>query len=276
MSSEGSDKLAVVDGSTITEFKLGELIIDSTVQRSTLNERRAQEMALVFDWEAFGLPAVSVRQNGDVIKIDGMHRCRAAEIYLEDSGEDTFNHPVRCEAWYGLSHEEEAQIFLKRNATSKVGTVDRFKVRLTAKDATALAINEMIGRYGWSVSGTKAKSTLACIFVLEKWWDINPAALEKALKVATAAWGYNKDAGDGRVLDGLAMFMNFYDAAVDMPDLVDNLKKSGTAGDLIGQAVSYKSVTKVTTGRAVCQIVLVTYNTGRRSTKVPEFTGREK
>ncbi len=260
--------------SEIREFNLAALTVDPEVQRTHLDEKRARAIAEKFNWDAFGYPAVSERDNGEVVILDGMHRVKGALLRAyADNPDATPSVRAECEVWKGLTKVQEAAIFLDRNKTAVVAKVDQFLVRIIAGDEVAVAIADMLDKYGWRVSPTGGEATVQAVVTLEKYWVANPWVAEKAVEVATSAWAHDRYALDNRVLGGLCVFFQRYEGAVDIRDLVARLTTNLRPGDLIGTASVYHKTMHMPMARAAAEIIIETYNKRRQTSKLPVFSG---
>lgn len=258
---------------TIERRQLSKLIVDPSVQRS-LVPTRVEAMAASFDYAAFGTPCVSARKNGTVVILDGQHRIEARRLYNSSvfpNGEFA-DEEIEVEVFYNLTPQEEAEIFLGRNNTRPVTALSKFLVRLTAEDPIALGVRDLIKKHGWSL-GNPAEGFMTAVSALERAYNMNQWALDMAIATATGAWGHQVDAGDGRIIAGLAKFYDFHGTAARADDVVNKLKASGTPAAMIGRATTLKAALGCTPAQAVAQEATNIYNSGRRVYRLEAVLG---
>jgi hypothetical protein len=241
------------------------LIVDRRVQRP-LRPTRAAKIAAEMNLDALGLLAVSHRESGEYAIIDGAHRAEALRI-LGFTNDD-----VMCEVYTGLTLAEEAAMFRLRNNSEKVGYLDRFRVRVVEGEPTALAIADLLGRYGWKVENQTYDGVFAAVQRIERIYLLEPLAAERALSTLTRAWGHEHNAADGRIVEGLGLFYHRYGGAVDIDELTDRLSKfPGGPGKLIGSARGLRDLVGSTVPKAVAEIVVELYNARRKTRGLPSW-----
>lgn len=242
----------------IKKVKASETIVDLIVQRD-LDMRRVRSMAGEIRLEAIGTLCVSKRDNGDLAVIDGGHR-RAALI---EAGEgDT---PVNAEVYSGLTLADEAALFRYRNNTQKVGYHDRFRVRLIEGEETAVEVEALAKKHGWAVIADPSSNDpiLLSVKKLEQLFLMDEDVADLTLEVVTRAWGYNYDAVDYRILDGLSRFLKRYWKDVDEVDLA--VKLSGlNPSTLISRGQGLRESIATSQGMAIAELITEAYNKGKK------------
>lgn len=180
------------------KIKPSQTVVDERYQRE-FDEKRARAMADAFDPALFGVPVLSRRADGTLVRIDAQHRLGAAEMAgLGDV-------PVLCEVHEGLTVAEEAELFLKLNGgRSAVRAFDKFRARLVAKEPIAIEIVSTLKSLGLKVEKTQAKRSVCAVQALDavyhrgnlretldtltRWGDGEPAAYENQLIKAVSAF----------------------------------------------------------------------------------------
>lgn len=251
----------------IEKIPASRLIVDPNIQRD-LEVGRVEKMTKDFDPDALGVLTVSKRADGTFHIIDGQHRAEAAKI----AKGETF--PLPCQVWTGLSVESEARMFRLLNNTAKVDALPLFRVRLVEGEDTAVAINEIIEENGWKLASTTGnpRNGLVAVAVLERLYRRNPEALSKALATVIRAWGSDRPANDGRLIEGIGWLYHRYGAAVDVAELVPKLSMyAGGPGNFIGRARTLRDALGVSLPSAVAEIAVEVYNKGRRTRALPPW-----
>jgi hypothetical protein len=126
----------------IVELKLMELDIPVEYQRQ-LSPSRVRTIASNFRKYAAGYPLVNVRENGKCVVIDGHHRISA----MRRNGIAT----CMCEVAYGLSLEQEAQLFDDRNSgVKRTSSLQRIPAKRIYGDTTTAGIDRVLAMIGLS------------------------------------------------------------------------------------------------------------------------------
>lgn len=131
------------------------LLLDERYQR-TQNKEKVSVIASHWSWQACGCILVASRKVGDAIKyfvFDGGHRVEAAkklpDVVL-----------LPCMVFEAMSVAEEAESFLKvARERRPITGLERFKAEVTAKDATAKLVLELVHQAGRKVG----KDDVACV-----------------------------------------------------------------------------------------------------------------
>lgn len=245
---------------TIKKVRANDLTVDITVQRD-LDFARVRLMAKDLRLEAIGTLCVSKRDDGSQVVIDGGHR-RAA---LVEAGEgDT---PVNAEVYTGLTLADEAALFRYRNNTQKVGYLDRFRVRLIEGEKVAVEVEQLARKHGWAVISVPGSTDplLLSVKKLEQLYTNDKDVAALTLEVVTRAWGYNYDAVDYRILDGVARFLKRYWKDVDDDDLVIKLSSySGGPESLVMRGQSLRETLITSQGMAIAELITDAYNKGKK------------
>lgn len=177
--------------SSLRIFRAEELMIDPDVQLAfALNESRWRAMAANFNRAGLGVLA-TVPCNGDAPKgktqsiIDGRHRFLAAlSIGIKE---------FRCDEHTEIDyHDVTAKAAVKQlfDAARHVGALERFLIRVKAKEPKATEISEVVTAAGF-VIGSRAGSSadnrkLSCVVVIELLHKtLGPDGLRRTLQLNT-------------------------------------------------------------------------------------------
>lgn len=145
-----------------SEIKVDDLVIDLSYQRYP-NENKVNEIVKNFDMDAVGVIICSMRDDGTLAVLDGGHRVAALRMLgLNDS-------TVNCLVYFGLSIEDEANIFNMMNDNrTKPKTNDLFKAKVVAKDADSVALNKIFEKHKLSVLDRPANNGIRAIGTISK------------------------------------------------------------------------------------------------------------
>jgi len=174
------------DKPIIRWIEKGDLLLSEEYQRDASTKQRVHNIASDFSWSKFCPLAVSQDNKGRLWVIDGGHRLRA--VLMRD---DIASIPCSVTQSNGL--EYEARIFADQaKARKPVGSYDRFKALVVARDKTAMAVNELLIKNGYSAwSNTDKKYTFQALGALTKMINRDPS-------LAEAVFGFVADmANDG-------------------------------------------------------------------------------
>lgn len=163
-----------------------------------------------WDPNKVGILVVSSREDGDLIVLEGQHRLASLRLLLHNG--QRINESLWSEVYFGLSLEEEADMFIGRNTRRNVHIIDKFKARRVAGEPVANAI--------WNALQTrklhidfKPANGYACVSVLEKVYSWG--VLDQTLDLIETVWPNDtpafRTAKHSRVIvEGVGLFFGFY------------------------------------------------------------------
>lgn len=253
-------------GFTETMVPVGELSVDRQVQRSTVDFRKVERLKKTWNPNAAGLIVVSQRNAVDKIVIDGMHRYLAYAQLTDNQGE------MLAQVFTGLSLEEEAQLFLDTNYGNQPTLLDKFRVRVVARDDVAVSVNRMVRAYGWDISNNAANGNVSAVGALERIYkigealELEPHLLQSTIMVITHAWGQERGGAQAVILEGIAALIAENDVNLDLKRLETALKTypGGPLG-LHTDATSLAALKQGKVSMAVAIQVTDHYNKGRKT-----------
>lgn len=250
--------------SRIETRRLDLLTTDPDIQRP-LDEKRVQDIAIRFNWQAFGVPTVSRRGDGQEVILDGQHRVHAARACgFASTG-------VKVLVYQGLTREQEAEIFRLLNNTKSLTAIDKFLVALVEKDPITLDINRMIEAVGMKVvrSGDRA---FKAVVAARKVYETEPDALARTLTVLTQAWGAKAIAVDSRLVAGMGLIAIRYGALFDPRRATTRLARyPGGADGVVGAARGLSHLRSMPIGEAVADVLVNAYNGQSKTGRIPEW-----
>jgi hypothetical protein len=259
-------------GFEMVQRKVGDLYVDSNVQRS-LRDSRVKQLAASFRPDALGVLTTSYRSAKRIHVIDGQHRYCAAEL-AEYSG------PIMTMQYYGLSIPQEAALFRLLNDTDKVSKVDAFLVSCVEKNPDSLRLAESMTRHGWHVgAGGTAASRITAIGSLERVYAKSPDAAEATLAVLAAAFGHRSAAVQGPMILGLGLVLARHtDPApedgpkIDVNELIKRLSNvPGGPDGIVGNARGLKITYTGDLSKQVARVIVDLYNLRKRTNALPQW-----
>jgi hypothetical protein len=259
--------------STIRTVALDDITIDPRVQRAEgVDQRRINRMIDGFDPDALGVLILSLRADGTLVCLDGMHR-RALAMQAG------WKKPVDARVFTGLRLDEEAALFLLYNDKKDPSAISRFKARVLACDEVAVDINNIVTEQGWTVRQAADVGTITAVDALEAVYRTGagsltdgayPVLTERTIATITDTWGHEPIAVHQTVLKGVAQLYGRYGSAVDTPKLVREMQDTQPRV-LIGRAKTLKDVQGGTVPAALAKILVSLHNNRRRSNLLPEW-----
>lgn len=253
-------------------LRIADMKVDPRAQR-LLRRVWVKRHVAQFDANQIGTVVIS-RRNGSLWIIDGQHRI---ELLRSVGWGDQ---AVYCETFQGLTIQEEAALFLKRNDKISVRTFDKFQVSLTEQDETACAIARIVGAAGLSIAEGNRDGSISAVSALLHLYggagvsseQDGAAALRKTLQTINAAWGNQAANFQGQVMEGIGLIHLRYGSKVDQGALVGTLSKvGGGAVGLLGQAKGLRETHGGSLPYSVGAAIVLRYNRGRRAGKLDSW-----
>lgn len=249
----------------IRQLSVTALIVDRDVQRG-IDRNRVAKIADDLDLEAIGTITVSHRGNGSYHVIDGQHRVEALRLAGGD-GEK-----IDCRIFDGLTIEDEARLFRLLNNTARLQALDKFRVRVVEGEEIAVAINDILIRHGWKLSGGASDGSFSAVAAVERIWNRDTSAVDRTINTITRAWGHMAIASNGFIVEGIGAVYARYGDAIDDTNLADRLARyPGGPAKLIGSARGLKDAYRFTVQTAISDLIVEIYNVNRRTKALPPW-----
>lgn len=258
-----------------TSFKIGKSIFiplrdlkPHPLAQRALDTAHAQAIGENFDPALMGELTVAETRRGRRWIIDGQHRHAGALRFL--NGDDA--QQVACRVIEVEDDAEAARLFLGLNTHKSVRTLDKFFVRVVAKDVNALGVTAILDRYGLKVTRTRGEGSVQAVDACETVFARKSGALllDRVIGVLHQAWGNDPDAYHGQLIRGLGLLLARYGDVVDLADLVRKIaKRSGPLG-VIARARDLKIAIGGSIAQAVAEHIRGEYNKGRRTERLEE------
>lgn len=235
-------------------------LIDPDIQRGEVT-KEIEKFSKEFNPLALGTLTISVRENGVWSVVDGQQR-------LATSRRVGYTEPIPVNFHYGLSKDEEAQLFLALNDRRSVTALSRFKTRVTAQEPAALGISQILQDLGITVgtgTGFSAIQTADKVYGQKN----GPGKLRWSLEMVQAIYDSEGKGGvyNGDVIEAFALIYSHYAGLVDVVRLTEKLGSvGGGIHNLIGRGRTVQSVIPGTkTHEGIAEAILSHYNKGKRS-----------
>ena len=261
--------------SKLVELHAREFSMDLKVQRE-VDMNRVEQMAAKFQPHALGIITASRRADGHTYCLDGGHRISAARMANYDG-------LIATRLFTDLTLSEEAELFLTLNRSRPIMPIDRFKVRLTMEEPVAVAINDVLKRYGLHVEWANNASlgTISAISTLEKIYfgacvrdkGEYPDLVDKVIKALKRAYGENADRTtySRGVLEGMGLFVATFGHKIDW-DRLNYVLEGTSPRQFVVQARTLRDAKARGggLGKAAAEVLHQMYN-HRYKEKLPDF-----
>lgn len=177
--------------------------------------KRINKMSQNYDPNGIGTITLSYRDNCYWVN-DGQHRIALLELL----GYEGFV----CQVIYGLSYEQEAALYNTLNDHKSQTPLSRFNAKLLSHNSDAINLNNLVRGLNLSIADKNGCDGIKCISTLERWFSINPEALERALIILSFSWPGNMHALNNQMIDGTCSFVHNYGEKITPIKMIDRLK----------------------------------------------------
>lgn len=173
-------------------------------------QHRVDQLAAEFDPEQIGYPVLNKRADdaNHFWIIDGQHRVLA----LKAIGWGDQN--VQCEVYEGLTEQQEAEVFLRRNNKLNVTAFDEFRIAVAAGREDECDINRILMAQGLRLDGSSQPGAVRAVGALRKVYAYSPATLARTLKILNES--FDGMGLDGHIIHGVGMVCQRFNG--EMPD----------------------------------------------------------
>ena len=252
---------------------VSDLMIDSRIQRQEgADQRRVDHIAGHFNPAALGTIIVSLRDNGDLAILDGMHRSAGAKKAGYDG-------PIKAQVFVGLTLAEEAELFLLFNNTKSPSAITKFVVKVVTGDPSSVELDSIIRKHGWRIRASVQPGSIAAVEALEKVYRRGggplavgryPLITDKTLAVITEAWGHDFAGANGHIIGGLGQVFARFEDSVDQHKLVTEIAHTMPT-TLVARAKQLRDVQGGTVPAAMAKILAGLHNNRRRTNLLPDW-----
>lgn len=258
--------------SEIDWVSLNRIRTDHDVNTRYVDQNWVDARVPKFDPDKLGTPVLSARPDGTFVVLDGQNR---VELCRRVGWGDQ---KILCKVFTGLDKRQEAELFLGHNDARPVQAFAKFMARITAGESDAVAIAGIVAKSGWELYPAAADKKIAAVAALEKIWKTTPpndagwrgTTLTAVLAMATEAWGYQRDAANGHVLQGLGLVINRFGNVLETVPLTRKLSARRPI-DVLADARGRHSYNGGVLAACVAESVVHLYNTHRRQGALPPW-----
>lgn len=260
---------------TVSRPKIGsvrpaDVTTDERAQR-TLDPKRVKEIADNFSHESLGIPAVSSREDGTMVWIDG--QTRGAALCAKGLG----TKPIPCQVYSGLTLAEEAALFRRLNNTKAITSADLFRIAVTEGDPIAVASEKALRLAGWSMAQGRP-NTMRALNTVYTCWERDEQATRRALVTLAQAWGPTTISGNLVFVRGMWMFAYRYGAPemeIDFDKLAAKLaRQRGGAKIFLAEVRANADTRRISKPDGFADVVTNVWNKGQRSRVLPTWATR--
>jgi hypothetical protein len=254
-------------------IRVDELHVDPDAQRA-LRPAWRDQIAREFDRTKLGI--IHVTPNGDGYKtMDGQHRTEA----MRKLG--LAHERVLCLVYEGLSRQEQATIFLGINNSKQVRTYDKFRVRITQGEPVAVDIARIVDSVGLYIFDQKSDGAVRAVSQLENIYTGRtlklkdgpyPEHLAWSLSILKDAWGYDANAFDAPILEGMGALILRFGDRIDRARLATKLASfPGGPRGVLGKGRMLKDIKGITLKNGIAEVLADAYNNQLRSNALPAW-----
>lgn len=243
---------------TALNLTVNDLKIAPNAQRA-LSLPWARKIGAAFDIKKCGPIMVSPRgPDGKYTILDGQHRWAGAK-FAGYTG--PFTSVVVSDA---TDEQKQAEAFLAFNNQKAVSNVDKFKVRVTAKDPLACEIDRELRAFGLVMG-----SQVTCVNELERVANRSSEQLSRTLKIITQAWSGRAKFANALCVRAVSRLVN--ERTFDQNHMIERLKEIEPVA-LIAKANAGRELLGQSRDTAAVNLLVRLYNKSRRSDLLEEFT----
>jgi len=183
------------------------------------------------------LSVTSPNEKGLHHVIDGQHRKAAVEMKF---GPDELVPCIICDV---SESSRAARMFDEINTSRKAPrAIDLFKIRVEAREAIEVEINEIVNQCGLEVTSNSGEGSISCVSTLQNVrLKFSGPILAETLKTILNVWGYDRKAVGGDIVAGFASFLNEY-PNVYRRGLIEAMQELYTPAQLSRYAKSRKEL----------------------------------
>ena len=198
---------------------------DPTYQRQ-ITQSRVNQIVKDFKHDVLNEPKVSKRSDGFYYVFDGDH---SVTVHKQIYGENT---PILCKVFYGLTVEEEKDLFLQQNGFARpVSSCDKIRAMYNTGDKSVIDMVSCAKICGIDVAidrsscfaGDKKIIAIEAAYAVYK--DIGHDGFINVLTVIKKAWDAESTALTRGFLKGLGYIYKRFGSMVTNEKLINALKK---------------------------------------------------
>jgi hypothetical protein len=233
--------------------RLRDLITEPKFNRP-ISEQWVARLVADFQVSRLGRIALSRREDGTLIILDGQHRIRA----LRDKGVPEDSKVIPADVYTDLSRAEEALLFVHLNQTKHVSSFEKYRALLVGGDPETRNIDSIVRSHQLVVAPGKKDGAVGCVDALRRLYNMGEpagAVLSRTLMTIHEAWGEASEAYGSALLRGVGLYLND-NREMDPRDLGAALVRGpGAPINLIGWAKAIAGTHRMAMDKAIAQII---------------------
>jgi hypothetical protein len=235
---------------------ISDLVVHWPEAQRLLSEKKAKDIAEIFDPDMFGTVTVSPLADGKYHVDDGWTRVSAARQRYGDKEK------VPCTVVPADTERRAAEIFHQMNGRrSRPTSLEMFKTAVTAKFKDELGVTEICSRLGLKVSNSGAPGAIrACTALLSVYRQHGGDVLFETLNLIHATWGLDSTAYDAQIIRGMASFLVKSNETIDGVKFSKKLARKFTPGKLLASAKATREAFGDSMSLAVCALIHDAYD----------------
>jgi uncharacterized protein DUF6551 len=242
-----------IDPARYETVRLRDIITDPRFNRP-ISDQWVARLVADFDVARLGRIALSRRDDGTLVILDGQHRCRA----LRDKGVPDDAKVIPADVYEGLGRSAEALLFVHLNQTKHVSSLEKYRALLVAADPETRGIDSVVRAQGLIVNSGGKDGSIGCIDALRRLYNMGEpsgAVLGRTLATLHEAWGDTHEAYGSQLVRGVGLFLNDY-RETDPRELANALVRGpGAPINLIGWAKAIAGTHRMAMDKAIAQII---------------------
>lgn len=192
--------------------------------------------------------------------IDGQHRVAAVmDMYGE-------NEKLPCRVLEEMDPQKAAKAFdLINSGRRKLGTIDKFLVRVTAEYKMETEIEQIVRWLGYRITSSPGSDTIRAVSALTRVYQHHgPEVLKEALMTIKTTWVDDPHAMEGAIIGGYGALLANHRSRIDWKRIREVVAKKYTPIKLLGRARYHKENAGGTLADGVYTELVNTYNHGIR------------
>ena len=166
-------------------------------------QQHAKKIAINFNPRILGTIEVSCR-DGSYHVIDGQNRVLASRLVGHEF--------IDCKVHYGLTYEQEANLFGKLNTDRfALKSAEKLNGLKEAKDPNILRLYAIVGINGFQISASCGENKITAVAALQqtaKRYGLE--VLDDALDIIRKSWGGDQQSLKGDIIQGMSMIVSSF------------------------------------------------------------------